>query len=329
MAEAVQESRVSKLSYLVGSLIGTAILVGFAWGLVYAYAIQPLLKEGPIRLEELHKYSISSGFWWRAFIALAFDVLIIIIAVIGTWWVLANFYLEAREAGKWRFYYRSPEAKKDKWLPRLTAWQRFQHIWVMITFIICAITGFAAQAHVLAPRRELLTIHIYSGIAMGILAIIHFAYYTTQALMAKARGESLKEKFPILEIYSKKFFKNIIRVMLGKKPEPYGKYDPEQLFEYWGVYWGMAVLGIPGVIMLLYGPQVLDGIFWVTHTKEAVLAVTFILMVHISYSHFRPKTFPIDTTFLTGKMPLKRALEEHPEWAKKLIQKLRQSLSKS
>ena len=311
------QNRVARLTYLVGSLIGTAILVGFAWGLVYAYAIVPLMKEGGLRLSHLTSYSITSGLWWRDFIALAFDVLIIIIAIIGTWWVLANFTMEAPEAGKWRLYYRSPEARRDKWLPRLTAWQRFQHLWVMITFIICAITGFAAYAHVLASKATLITIHVYAGIAMGIVALMHFGYYTTQLLLAKARGENLREKFPMLEIYSKRFIKNVFRVMLGKKPEPYGKYDPEQLFEYWGVYWGMAVLGIPGVIMLLAGPQVLDGIFWVTHTKEAVLAVTFILMVHLAYSHFRPKTFPMDPTFWIGKMPLRRAKEEHPLWAEK------------
>jgi cytochrome b subunit of formate dehydrogenase len=291
-------------------------MLGFGWGLVYAYAIKPLTTEGPLRLQALSNLSPSDALWWKHLIALAFDVLIVLIAAAGTLYVLGNFYLEAPEAGKWRLYYKRSLASRDVRLPRLTAWQRFQHIWVMITFIICAVTGFAAMAGY-GDRVALLTIHVYSGIAMGIVALLHFGYYTAQLLLAKARGENLREKFPMLEIYSKRFIKNAVRVMLGKKPEPMGKYDVEQLFEYWGVYWGMAVLGIPGVIMLLAGNQVLDGIFWVTHTKEAVLAVTFILMVHLSYSHFRPKIFPMDPTFLTGWMPLRRAKEEHPRWAEK------------
>jgi cytochrome b subunit of formate dehydrogenase len=311
-----------RLPYLVGSLILTAILVGSAWGLVYAYAVKPLMEEGGLRLSHLETLSPASLAWWRDFIALSFDILILAVAAIGTWWVLATFAAEAPEAGKWWRYYHSPQALSDTWLPRLSAWQRLQHIWILITFTISAVTGFAAWADVLADRATLLTIHVYSGIAMGVLALLHFGYYTTLALLAKARGESLLERFPMLEIFSKRFLRNVARVLLGRKPEPYGKYDPEQLFEYWGVYWGMAVLGIPGLVMLLYGPDVLGGIFWVTHTKEAVLATSFILMVHIAYTHARPKAFPMDPTFLSGKMPLRRALEEHPRWATRLLEEL-------
>ena len=312
----MQEDRVARISYLVGSLVLTALLLGFGWGLVYAYAVKPLLEEGPLRLHALASLSPSTAAWWRHLIALAFDVLIIIIAAVGTLYVLGTFYLEAPEAGKWRLYYKRSLASRDRRLPRLTGWQRFQHIWVMITFIICALTGFAAMAGY-GSRATLLTIHVYSGIAMGVVALLHFGYYTAQLLLAKARGENLREKFPMLEIYSKRFIRNVFRVIRGKEPEPMGKYDVEQLFEYWGVYWGMAVLGIPGVVMLLAGNDVLGGIFWTTHTKEAVLAVTFILMVHLTYAHFRPKVFPLDPTFLTGWMPLRRAKEEHPLWAEK------------
>jgi len=312
----MSNERVARLSYLVGSLVLTSLLLGIGWGLVYAYSVKPLMEEGPIRLDMLSRLSPATALWWRHFIALAFDVLIIAVAAIGTLFILGNFYREAREAGKWRLYYKRSYASRDKRLPRLTAWQRFQHIWIMVTFIVCAVTGFAAMAGY-GDRVTLMTIHVYSGIAMGIVALLHFGYYTAQVLLAKARGENVREKFPMLEIYSKKFIRNVFRVIMGKEPEPMGKYDVEQLFEYWGVYWGMAVLGIPGVIMLLAGNHVLDGIFWVTHTKEAVLAVTFILMVHLAYSHFRPKIFPMDPTFLTGWMPYRRAKEEHPLWAEK------------
>jgi len=278
-----------------------------------------LIEEAPLRLNMLRGLGPSSALWWRQLIALAFDVLIIVIAVADTLYVLGNFYLEAPEADKWCLYYKKSLASSDKRLPRLTAWQRFQHIWVMMTFIKCAVTGFAAMAGY-GVRVTLPTIHIYSRIAMGVVALVHFGYYTTQLLMAKARGENLCEKFPMLEIYSKKFIKNVFRVTMCKEPEPMGKYNVEQLFEYWSVYWGVAVLGVPGVIMLLAGNQVLGGIFWTTHTKEAVLAVTFILMVHLTYSRFRSKMFPMDQTFLTGWMPYRRAGEEHPLWAEKAAQ---------
>ncbi len=322
MQEAV-ERRLPSIPHLVGSVVTVAILLGLGWGLVYEYAIKTLQENLPVHLQVYHSLSPTDPRWIRAFIADAFDVLIIAVAVVGTWWVLATIAREAREAGKWRLYYRSEEAKRDIWLPRLTAWQRIQHIWMMLTFIACAVTGFAANAHILAPRTTLLKIHVASGILMGILAVIHFIQYTGEAILAKLRGENLMERFPMLEIYTRKFLRNLVRGLLGKKMEDVGKYDPEQLFEYWGVYWGMAVLGIPGAIMLLAGPQALHGILWTMHTKEAVLATAFILMVHLAYTHARPTTFPMDPTYLIGKMPLRRALEEHPAWARKMLEKLR------
>ena len=311
-------SRLPRLDYLVGSIILTAIVLGLGWGIIYYYAILPLVQEGPVRLAEMAKLPVTSAIWWRHLIALGFDVLVIVIGVVGTWWVTANLLREAPEAGKWRIYYKSEEGRHDVWVEKLTVWQRFQHFWVLLTFTICAITGFAMMGHVLADRQTLMLIHVTSGIAMGALMLVHAIYYGGKLLAAKARGEPLRERFPMLDIYSRRFLRSVVRVLLGKSPEPYDKYDVEQLFEYWGVYWGMLVLGIPGVIMLLYGNQVLGGILWTTHVKEAVLAVTFILMVHLGYTHFRPKIFPMDPTWLYGKVPLRRILEEHPRWAERL-----------
>ncbi len=315
-----------KVAALIGSAVFTFLLLALGWYLVYEYAIKVLISTWSVRIPEVLTFNLASLVWWRTFIAVAFDFLIIIVAAVGTWWVIASFVKEAKDAGKWWAYYRSKEAKRDKWLPRWSWWQRVQHIWIMVTFTICAVTGLLAHKAPYDTRQWLLTLHVISGIAMGVLVVIHFVQYLTAAVVAAARGESVRRKFPMLEFYSLRYFKNAIKAMIHPfypkiKPEPYGKYDPEQLFEYWGVYWGMAVLGIPGVLLLLYGPQVLGGIFWVTHTKEAILAITFILMVHLAYAHFRPSVFPLDPTFLWGKMPLRRAMEEHKRWAEEMLKR--------
>ncbi len=308
----------------VASLVATAILLALGWALVYYFAIEALASGGTEAFSKvLSSIDLGSTAWWRDFISLAFDVLIVVVATLGTWWVLGHLALEAREAGKWRRYYASSEAAKDVWVNRLSLWQRIQHLWLLVTFIVCAVTGLAAHFDVLASRPTLIEVHVYSGIAMGVLVVLHFAQYTVEAVLVKAGGGSLRERYPMLEIYSFRFLKSFAKALLSSlssrvRAEPYGKYDPEQLFEYWGVYWGIAVLGIPGIIMAIYGPSVLDGVLWVMHFKEAILAISFILMVHIAYTHFRPTVFPMDPTFIHGKMPLKRVREEHPLWAEQL-----------
>ncbi len=310
---------------LVASIISIAIVISIGWIFVYYYALESLLTKGGTELQKVFSnINLGSAPWWRDFLSLAFDVLIVVVAFIGTWWVLGHLALEAAEAGKWRKYYSSPQAKEDTWITRFTAWQRVQHIWIMLTFIICAYTGLALNLGLFTERALYLAIHVYSGLAMGILVILHFTQYLVEAIIAKAKGESLRERFAMLEFYSFKFIRNFFKSLAHTistkiKPEPYGKYNPEQLFEYWGVYWGIAVLGIPGLIMALYGPGPFEGLLWVMHTKEAILAITFLLIVHLGYTHFRPKVFPMDPTFLNGKMPMKRIKEEHPAWADQLL----------
>ncbi len=309
---------------LLGSIIATAIVVVMGWALTYEFAISYLTSHGSSLFSSLiSEFDLTSMAWWRNLISLAFDLLIVIIAIVGTWWVLGHLALEAREAGKWRRYYGSSEAKRDVWVERFSAWQRIQHIWIMVTFFVCACTGLAVHWN-LADRALLFSIHVYSGIIMGVLVILHFTQYTAEALMWKRSGESLRSRFPMLEIYSKKFLKNLVRELArtvkGRRESvPHGKYNSEQLFEYWGVYWGIIVLGIPGVIMALYGPGVLGGVLFTMHFKEAILAVTFIVLVHLGYGHFRPSVFPMDPTYIHGKMPLKRIKEEHPAWAEDII----------
>jgi len=300
---------------LIGSFLGAGALLGFGWALVYEYAFKPLKRTGSLKLENVKTFQVAGLEWWKDFIAVAFDILIVIVAIVGTWWVLANLIEEARNPPRWMFL----EGRGEPLVQRFTLWQIIQHWWMVVTFIVCAVTGFAAHYDMLAPRQALITVHVYSGLAMGLLVIIHFMQYTVEALLVKARGGSLRERYPMLELYSTRFLRNLWSALIKPfKPDvkvgPYGKYNPEQLFEYWGVYWGIAILGIPGLIMLLRGPDALGGILWIMHFKEAILATMFIVTVHIAYGHFRPSVFPLDTVIFNGRMRLSRAKEEHPAW---------------
>ena len=322
--------------YLVTNLVAVAVLVGIGWAIVYYMAWIPFNEAGGLArlLELLAKPDIWSTLWWREFLALAFDVLIFVVAAIGTWWTLGHFAVEARRQGLWRRYYRSEEGRRDVWVLRLTLWQRIQHLWMLITFAVTAYTGFAMHLannpywkDLFGVNRDLyVTVHVAAGWAMGVLVVLHFAYYGVRALLAKLSGRSLLEEFPMLQFYTLTFLKNFARRMAwlvtGRVRKPLvHKYDCEQLFEYWGIYWGIAVLGIPGAIMSIWGPQVLNGVLWVMHYKEAILAVVFILMVHIAYAHFMPTVFPVDTTFIHGRMPARRVKEEHPLWYKQLVER--------
>ncbi len=79
---------------LIGSGILTAVDVGLAWAIVYYFALLPFSGEW----SEFTHYMGSLG-WnlgiaifnpvaWGLFLAVAFDILIIIIAIYGSYWSL-------------------------------------------------------------------------------------------------------------------------------------------------------------------------------------------------------------------------------------------------
>jgi cytochrome b subunit of formate dehydrogenase len=316
------------------NLIAAAIIIGVGWIIVYHLAWKPLIAISPRIPEILTTLDITSTLWWRDFIELFYDILIILVAAYGTLWVMAYLAVELRRVGEWFKYERSPEGRQDKWILRLTVSQRIQHIVMMVAFLICMITGFAmhyandpyVMLYIYTDRDTFVTLHIISGLVMGVLVIAHFTYYATLFLgVARRSGFRVAvNSFPMFRFYTLSNFKSFIQIIgwgfSGRVPRPrYHKYDAAEMFEYWGEAWGTAIIGISGLSMILWGPGVLDGVLWILHYKEAILAVVFLLLVHTTYTHFRPTHFPINLVFIHGRMPLKIIKEDHPEWYEELV----------
>ncbi len=114
-------------------------------------------------------------------------------------------------------------------------------------------------------------------------------------------------------------------VFKGPRPE-YGRWTYWEKFDYFAVFWGVAVIG--GTGMMLWWPtlftRVLPG--WVIniattiHSDEALLAVGFIFTVHFFNTHFRPEKFPIDTVIFTGGMPLEEFKQDRPREYQELVE---------
>ncbi len=104
---------------------------------------------------------------------------------------------------------------------------------------------------------------------------------------------------------------------LGPRPQ-YGRWTYWEKFDYFAVFWGVAVIG--GTGLLLWFPETFTRIIpgWMVnvattiHSDEALLAVSFIFVVHFFNTHFRPEKFPIDTVIFTGGMPLEEFKRDRP-----------------
>jgi len=106
----------------------------------------------------------------------------------------------------------------------------------------------------------------------------------------------------------------------GKGPRPaFDRWTYWEKFDYWAVFWGMAIIGGSGVMLAFkeVTASVLPG--WVfnvatlVHGEEAILAAVFLFTVHFFNNHFRPdKLPPPDIVMFTGTMALEEFRREHP-----------------
>ena len=104
-----------------------------------------------------------------------------------------------------------------------------------------------------------------------------------------------------------------IKYMVGRGDAPkYPKYDYAQKFDYWGIYWGMIILGTPGLHLWIYGYDFLNCLPIIMHTDEAKLAVLFLMVFQFYQTHFNPRYFPMNKVFITGRMSEKDMQKEHP-----------------
>ena len=106
---------------------------------------------------------------------------------------------------------------------------------------------------------------------------------------------------------------------LGKGEQPqYGKWTYWEKFDYFAVFWGVAIIGSTGLILWFpeFFTRVLPGylinVATIIHSDEALLATGFIFTIHFFNTHFRPQKFPMDPVIFSGKVPYEEWKHERP-----------------
>jgi len=97
-------------------------------------------------------------------------------------------------------------------------------------------------------------------------------------------------------------------------------------FDYWGVFWGISVLGITGLLLAysLFASRIMPGwglnvALWI-HRIEAILAMAHVFIIHFFIAHLRPHNFPMDRAMFEGSVDLNAARREKPAWVARMEQ---------
>lgn len=225
-----------------------------------------------------------------------------------------------------------------KYFRRFSKSQRVTHVFVIMSFILLALTGMILKFANMEWARMLST--IFGGVHMAGLvhrfgAIITFGYFGFHLYSLIKEKRQKKEKL-MAYIFGKnslmfnkqdlKDFIGTVKWFLGMGVRPkYGRWTYWEKFDYMAVFWGVAVIGFSGLILWFpviftkFLPGWIINVALIIHSDEALLAVGFIFTIHFFNTHLRPEAFPMDTVIFTGHVPLEEYKEDRPREYEELV----------
>ncbi len=220
-------------------------------------------------------------------------------------------------------------------IKRFSTLDRLFHVALMITFLIQSATGFgrlfinsswgASLCRVFGGYENAALIHHWVGGLMIAGFVIHVMY-----LLSRIRWNRLWESLfgpdsLILTFQDGRHLWQRIWWFFGLgKPPKFDRWAYWEKFDYWAVFWGLPLLAVTG-IMLIYPfwtsswmPGWTLNIAALLHRAEAILAVSYIFIVHFFIGHLRPTSFPMNQAMFSGSVILEEAAEEKPAWVERL-----------
>ncbi len=225
---------------------------------------------------------------------------------------------------------------REDFIVRMTRNEVWQHVLLTVSFITLVITGFALKWPEAGWVRLLTalglteavrsTIHRVAAVLLIALSLYHVYYL----VFTKRGREELKAL--MFRLRDVREFRDALLYYFGKKPTPpaYGHYDYTQKAEYWALIWGTAVMAVTGLILwfpTILGestPQWLIKVSETIHYYEAILATLAIVIWHFFFTIFHPNTYPMDMSWLHGRMTIEEWRHKHPDRYRKLMEQIEQ-----
>jgi cytochrome b subunit of formate dehydrogenase len=239
----------------------------------------------------------------------------------------------------------SPLIAEDEVFERMSAFERVQHLSLIIAFVLLALTGFPLLLFSLKIVRKMFRgesafqvrslIHRAAAVVLIVTAVIHTAYVGLSRRGRqyirdmKLRAKDFRDAVQSFG-HGLGFTRFLYRRGLGRKffaRHPYWLFKTEPLadrygfvekFEYWSLVLGSLIMIVSGFFMwrvdisLRLFPLWLHQIFVIVHSYEATLAVLAVLIWHMYHAHLRPEVFPMSRVWLDGKIIGRELRLRHP-----------------
>ncbi len=201
---------------------------------------------------------------------------------------------------------------------------RAQHWVLLLSCLTLIITGLPLKFH--EARISQLFFDVVGGVgtstllhrigAVGLMAV--GAYHLFYLVAFREGRRNLLKLLPVPQ--DVRDFFEMVRYFLGwteEKPR-FGRFSYVEKFDYWAVYWGMAIMIGSGLILwfletsLQFLPKFAADIAREAHSDEGLLATLAIIIWHFYNVHLNPEHFPMNRTFLTGTISEDEMRRHHP-----------------
>lgn len=215
---------------------------------------------------------------------------------------------------------------------------RIGHLFFAISVMLLILTGMAVH-YAYTPWAPVV-IDLFGGpeaaglvhrISAAIMLGIFFVHLIIVSVGIARKGKAFRWFGPDSLVPNWKDFKDaggMFMWFVGKGERPvFDRWTYWEKFDYWAVFWGMAVIGGSG--MMLAFPETTAAIFpgWVfnvvtlVHGEEAFLAAVFLFTVHFFNNHFRPdKLPPPDIVMFTGTQSIDEFRRDHAMQYNRLVE---------
>jgi len=263
---------------------------------------------GKIHVDTLEDVDLSSivSHWVRI------GYLVVIWAVVGL--------MAGHNLAVWLHKAIVARRSEKRWVLRMDRGQRLQHLVLMLSFILLAITGFALKypdswmTWLLggdeAVRRWL---HRVAGIVLLATAGWHVMYLCTAAEGRRLIRDLWPRRQDIRDVAQH------ARHLAGRSVSRpcYGRFGYVEKIEYWAVVWGVILMGITGLMIWLRVevggvlPRWVVEVALTVHFYEAILACLSIVVWHFYHVVLDPGVYPLNWAWWDGRVSERWYREEH------------------
>jgi len=213
-------------------------------------------------------------------------------------------------------------SKLQPQIQRMSGNAVWQHMLLLITFSVLVVSGFSLR-HGDAWWVKILfgwkggfalrgTIHRIAAVIFLLTVVWHVYYLST-----RHGRKFLRDMWPVrLDLVQ--FIQTVLfNIGLRSHRPAFGRFSYAEKVEYWALAWGSIIMAITGLMLWFdntvvrwFSEAFLD-VMLVIHYYEAWLAMLAVLVWHLYSTVFNPAVYPMNTSWLSGKMEKEKYCEEH------------------